>query len=164
MNEQEIKALMATSIREAIAPVEAENKRLRAQLSRQRAPATIREALKDIRLPDASKNKIIRRLAETELPAEAAELNALIESEARSEAQFLAELGYGNVEAIGARMTEAEQRTQMQATETEHKEAWTKSQETLCNLFVGTKLRTGTDETKALRDEAREAFMEGRAA
>jgi hypothetical protein len=164
MTEQEIKALMATSIKEAIAPVEAENKRLRAQLSRQQAPATIREALKDIRLPDASKNKIIRRLAETELPTEAKDLNELIESEARSEAQFLQELGYRNVEAIGARMTEAEVREQGAAGEKDHKESYQKSMDTLCNLFIGSKLRAGSDEAKALRDEAREAFVDGRAA
>lgn len=160
MTQDEIKAL----IKESIAPVEAENQRLRVQLARQQAPATIKEALREIRLPEASKNKIIRRLAETDLPSETAKLNELIEAEARSEAQFLQELGYGNVEAIGARMTEAEMRTQQTATDTEHKESFGKSMDTLCNLFVGSKLRTGTDEAKAARDEAREAFMEGRAA
>ncbi len=160
MTPEEIKAL----IKESVAPVEAENKRLRSQLARQQAPATIREALKDIRLPDASKNKIIKRLAETELPAEAKDLNDLIEAEARSEAQFLAELGYQNVESIGVRLSTEDAQKQGVERETEHKEAYKKSMETLCNLFVGTKLRTGTEEVRAARDEAREAFMEGRAA
>lgn len=167
MDKSEIQALL----KEALAPIEtkltateAENKRLRAQLSRQQAPSLIREALKDIRLPEASKNKIVKRLAESELPDDAKALNELIESEARSEAQFLQELGYGNIEAIGARMTEAEMRKQGEEGEKEHKEAFAKSQESLCNMFIGAKLRTGSDDAKALRDEAREAFMEGRAA
>ncbi len=160
MKPEEIMAL----IKESLAPVEAENKRLRSQLARQQAPATIREALKDIRLPDASKNKIIKRLAETELPAESKDLNELIEAEARSEAQFLAELGYGNVESIGVRLSAEDAQKHGAEREKEHKEAYKKSMETLCNLFVGTKLRTGTEEVRAARDEAREAFMEGRAA
>ncbi len=173
MEKSEIQALM----REALAPIEtkltaaeAENQRLRAQLSRQQAPATIREAMKDFRLSndprvdEAAKQRIVGRIIERELPDASDKLKQLIETEAQSEAAYLQDLGFGNVIGIGARMSEAEQREQHKATETEHKEAYAKSQETLCNLFVGTKLRVGSEESKALRDEAREAFMEGRAA
>lgn len=160
MEESQIKAL----IKETMKPLEDENKRLRAQLSRQQAPSMIREALKDIRLPEASKNKIVKRLAETELPTEAKDLNALIESEAASEAQFLQELGYGNVAGFGVRISEADAEKQFKESETEHKEAYAKIMEWGADMFVGRKLRTGSDEEKALRDEAREAFMNGRAA
>lgn len=161
MTKEEVQAL----IRESQAPLESENKRLREKLARFEAPRVIREALADIRLPEASKNKIIRRLAESELPDDTKKLNELVEAEASAEAEFLRELGYGNgIASVGARMSEAQMREMSESGEKEHKEAWSKSMEWLAHTFVGKPLRVGTEEAKASRVEAIEAFKEGRAA
>lgn len=171
MDKSEVQALFKESLKEALAPIEtkltateAENKRLRAQLAQQQAPAKIREALKDMRLPAPNKNNIIIRLAAQELPEDAKELTALIESEAQLQVQLLREMGYEDVAGFGQKISESDSQKFSEANEKEHKEAYAKTLESLCAMFVGPKLRTGSDEAKAMRDEAREAFMEGRAA
>ena len=168
MDKSEVLALIETAVapvRTKLTEAETENKRLRQQLARQQAPGIIREALKDIRLPDASKNKIIARLAEAELPEDSKQLTELIESEAKSEARFLQELGY-NVAGFGARMSEKEAQEQAAKHGKQHEKAYKEAQKTLCDLFVGPKLAEGeaSPELVAKRAAARKAFKEGRAA
>lgn len=169
MDKAEVQALL----KEAIAPLqtqltatEAENKRLRERLTMSEAPRRIREGLADIRLPDASKNKIIRRLAESALlPDDPKELNKLIESEALAEAQFLQELGYGQgVAAFGARLDPAKLQEAGEAGEKAHAENYDKALCEMADIFVGPKLVTGGKEAKEARKAARKAFREGRAA
>ncbi len=168
MEETAVRALL----KETMAPLEtklteaaAENKRLRERLAMSEAPKRIREALSDIRLPDASKNKICRRLAETNLPDDVKELNALVESEALAEAEFLRELGYGsNVPAFGARLdTNAMRESSKEAIEA-HAKSLEKSLDAMASIFVGPKLVTGSEEVREARNTARTAFREGRAA
>jgi len=160
MDLKEVQAL----IEARVAPVETENKKLREQLAMSKAPGIIKEALKDIRLPDASKNKIVKRIAESVDSATLADnkkLTEVVEAEALIERDFLAELGLPTVQSIGVRMTEKEIETQGK----QHGEALTEAMSAMVDIFVGPKLpKSGDIDARERRKEARKAFINGRAA
>lgn len=150
MNKEEVQAL----IKESQAPLIAENKRLRDQVTTLLAPRAIHEALADIRLPQPSKVKIMQRLAESIPLTEAGvvdkdKLKTLVETEATAEAQFLEALGYGHVEGLGTAAPNTKELEEKEAKA--HKE----SMKDLAEIFCGS-----GDENKAKR----KAFREGRAA
>lgn len=155
-----VASIVKEAVREAVAPHEAETKRLREHLALTKAPGLIMEALSDIRLPDAAKKRIVGRLEGSAPLNEAGiidktKLTAMVEAEAKLEADFLKELGYGqNIPAMGARMTEAERTTD--ATERAKENAAT--MDALTDIFVGVK-----KEGDPLRESARTAFVNGRA-
>jgi len=159
MNKDEVQAL----IKESLAPVEAENKKLREQLAMSKAPGIIKEALKDIRLPDASKTKIIKRIAETvdsKTLGDSKELAKLIEAEAVIERDFLVELGLP-IQSVGVRMTEKE----LEADGKSHEKAFDEAMGSMVDLFVGPKLpKDGDLAARERRKAARKIFREGRAA
>lgn len=116
MDESRVLAL----IKEATGPLVVENSRLKSQLARIGAPTAIREALGTVRLPDASKDLIVNRLASAVPFTEAGEidtakLKTMVEAEALAEANYLKSLGVGGVHGMGTastvEMTEA-QRTE----------------------------------------------------
>lgn len=161
MTKEEVQAL----IRESQAPLEEENKRLRKRLAEAEAPALIREALSDINLTEKGKHEVVRRIAEGGIPDDPAKLKELVEKEAGSVSRLLQAFGIGNdIAGFGSRVSEAQMREMSESGEKEHKEAWSKSMEWLAHTFVGKPLRVGTEEAKAARAEAIEAFKEGRAA
>lgn len=100
MDEAKLLALIDTRVKEANAPLLIENQRLKDQLAMLTGPQVVREALKDIRLPDACKDNIVGRLA-THVPLTEAgtvdqeKLNKLVETEAQHEADFLMRLNGG---------------------------------------------------------------------
>lgn len=172
MEKNEIAALIKEAVAEAVKPLQAANQRLTEALATQKAPGIIREALNDIRLPDASKKKILEKLTsetvmamlpvkEGQLDREA--LEKLVETEAKKEAAFLMELGYGDgIAAVGGRMTEKD----LEASEKQHEKHFEESQAILADLFVGPKIGKGglDDAAREARKAARKAFMNGRAA
>lgn len=174
MEKSEIQALFKESLDAALAPIQAENKRLRETLELQAAPKLIAETLNDIRLPDASKRKILEKFTSPNVLAmlpmkegklDKPELDKLIESEAKREAAFLMELGYGSgIAAVGARMTEAELQNAGKDQEKQHAENFAESMEKITNIFVGPKLTKGSEDVREARETARKAFQEGRAA
>lgn len=176
MDKAEIQALFKESLDAALAPMKAENQRLRETIELQQAPKLIAETLNDIRLPDASKRKILEKLTSPNvlpmLPMKEGkldkpELDKLIETEAKREAAFLMELGYGSgIAAVGARMTEAELQTAGADQEKQHATNFAESMDRITDIFVGPKLGKGTvdDVARQARKVAREAFQKGRAA
>jgi hypothetical protein len=171
MDKNEVQAL----IREAMVPVEAkltasetENRRLREHLALTQAPAAIREVLSDIRLPDATKKRIIERLASaaplgTDGQIDKTKLKELVEAEAKLEAAFLKELGMGvDVASVGVRMTEAE----LAAAETASGKQFKETLDSMADMMIGPELAEGsvTEVARLARTAARKAFTEGRAA
>lgn len=164
MDKSEILAL----IKESQAPLIAENKQLREMLAATRGPALISEHLKNVRLPDAIKGKIVESLA-LSIPTDAAgvvdqkKLGELVEAKAKEWADLLPTLGYNiNPAALGKRMTEAETLTDLKSLDDDR----TKVLEGLADLFVGPKLSKGSvaDDIRESRKSARRNFVEGRAA
>jgi hypothetical protein len=175
MELKEVQALIDAKLKEAVAPLEAklniaeaENKRLSQHLALTQAPAVIREALSDIRLPDAAKKRIVERLAPAaplgaDGQIDKAKLKELVESEAKIEAAFLKELGMGvDVASMGVRMTEAEAQTAETASEKQFKETIG----SMADMMIGPELAEGsvTEVARLARSAARKAFTEGRAA
>jgi hypothetical protein len=167
MNKEEVQAL----IKESMAPLQAENKRLKEHLALQKAPHLIVESLASIRLPDASKRRIVERLAPAAPMNDAGaidekKLNELVEAEAVLEAEFLRSLGYNvGVASKGVRMTEAEIADAEKKAGKQLAEDFEETRREMAEIFVGPKLVKGSaDEvTRQLRKEGRKAFMEGRA-
>lgn len=93
-------------IKEATDPLMLENKRLREHMAILNGPSAIREAFGTINLPEASKERITKRLLES-IPltesgsVDAAKLKTMVENEAKEEAKFLEQLGYGKVYGMG---------------------------------------------------------------
>lgn len=172
------KAAIEALIKESMAPVMAENARLRETISRQGAPQAIAEALREIRIPgpihvvEATRRRIIQNLTPHVPLTEAGKfdekkLAEMVEAEALAEAQHLQQLGFGgDVSGIGKRMTEAELATAREKDGKQIEEAYTQSLEALADFFVGKKLGKGTVEesVRQMRKAARQAFVEGRAA
>ncbi len=165
MELKEVEALISSKLKEAIAPLEADNKRLKESLALTEAPAVIREALADIRLPNAAKQHILEKLVLSATVGEDGEidkkkLKESVEAEAKVIARVLSESGL-HVE-VGTQMTEDELKKNDKA----HAEQFEESLGQLADLFVGPKLVKGSvDETqRRLRKESRRAFREGRAA
>jgi hypothetical protein len=159
-------------IESAVNPLKEENRKLKEALQgtrlRGEVPQVIHEALEPLRLPSASKKKIFEKFTSTEiagmLPLKEGKLDTeaigkLIEAEAIREANFLMELGYGDVRGIGKRITEAEMKELEKADEGKFEETMTR----LAEIFVGPKLPKG-DAKRQARKVAREAFLKGRAA
>ena len=164
MDESTVKRL----IQESLAPVQAENKALKEMLAATRGPALIGKHLADVRLPDAVKAKITEALAYS-IPTDDAgkvddaKLKTLVEAKAKEWADLLPELGINvNPASLGTRMTEAEVKKDIEVFEKDDK----KVQKALADLFVGPKLVEGSAsaEVREARKQAREAFMNGRAA
>lgn len=167
MEKAEIQALLkeavGAAVKEAIAPMQADNKRLSEALALQAAPNLIKEALSDIRLPDASKKKIFEKftsehvlsmLPMKEGKIDAVELAKLVEAEAVREKNFLMELGWNSdVLSQGVRMTEAE----LKADSTKNEESVKEALSEIADIFVGP-AKKGNE----LRESARESFMKGR--
>lgn len=167
MDKSEVQAL----IKESLAPLEAENKRLKEHLALTQAPNLIREALGGIRLPDAAKARILERLSPvapvgSDGKIDAKKLGELVEAEAKIEAEFLAQLGYGDgIASFGVRMTEAEIEKQLKKDGKNFEEAYEEQMSNLCEIFVGPKIAKGGDDAaRQARKAARNAFKEGRAA
>jgi hypothetical protein len=156
MTKEEVQAL----IRESQAPLVTENKRLKDQISMLLAPNVLREALKDIRLPNPSKDRIIKRLADSVPLTEAgvidqAKLKTMVEAEAVEEASFLESMGMGRIRDLGV---SGGADPDPKAAKKQAKEVRREYKETLDGLaaiFVG----EGADNKKK-----RKAFREGRAA
>lgn len=173
------KAAVEALIKESMAPVMAENARLRETISRQGAPQAIAEALREIRLPgplhvvEATRTRIIKSLS-PHVPLDehgkfdAKKLGEMVEAEALHEAQYLAQMGFGgpDVASIGKRMTEAEITAANQKDGKHFEEALETGLEALADIFVGKKYAKGSCEESARqnRKAARKAFIEGRAA
>ena len=159
MDKAEINTLIQEAVKAALAPALAETTRLREHLALTKAPALIMEALGDIRLPDAAKKRIVGRLEGSAPLNEAGQidkvkLTAMVEAEAKLEADFLRDLGYGqNIPAMGQRMTEADRTAEPAARAKENADALAN----LTDLFVGPKV-AGNE----LRESARAAFEKGR--
>lgn len=171
MDKNEMQALLKESLAEALKPLQAENKRLQERLELQAAPRLVTEALAAIRLPDASKKKILEKLtSESIMPLlpmkegklDQAELAKLVESEAAKETTFLMELGYNvNPASIGTKFTEADVKADIE----QFGKDQAKVSERLADIFVGPKLpKTSSPEKLEAREAARAAFVEGRAA
>lgn len=165
MTEAEVKALL----KESIAPLEAENKRLKEALLMQEAPQKILTHLRDIRLPDAGKKLVVERVVTQlggNMPTDE-KLKALVESEAAGVARMLTELGYSSA-GLGKRMTEAETQQFTEADSTKLHEVFEETMGKAADIFVGPKLpKTDDPQGKIAREarkRARKAFMEGRAA
>lgn len=163
MDKNEVQAL----IRESLAPLQSENKSLREMLAAVRAPTLINEHLRDIRLPDPIKAKIVESLA-CAIPTDAAgqvdqaKLKTAIEAKVNEWAELLPQLGYVAPAALGKRMTEAEVISTAEALDKERDDVM----EGLADIFLGGKIRKGSgdEEARQLRKEGRKAFIEGRAA
>ena len=159
MDKAEIQALL----KESLAPIEtklteaqAENKKLREQLARSEGPRLIRESLADIRLPEAGKAEVIRRLLNEGIPDDMKALKEAVERSAKDVADFLREAGYGqNVAGFGARLDPKQLQEAGEAGQKAHAEALDESLNAMAKLFVG-----DGKEHKA----GRKAFREGRAA
>lgn len=163
MDKSEVLAL----IKEANAPLMAENKQLREMLAATRGPALVSEHLKDVRLPDAIKGKIVEACIGA-IPLDAqgvvdqAKLKALVEAKAKEWVELMPALGYNvNPASLGVRMNEAEVKADIENFGKEK----VSINEKLADLFVGPKLAKGGNEVaREARKEARKAFTEGRAA
>ena len=159
MDLKEVEALIDKRVK----PLELENKQLKEQLAMSGAAKVIREAVREIRLPDASKNKLIARIAETVDSATLADktkLAALIEAEAVIERDFLIDLGLP-VHSVGVRMTEKEIEQDVKV----HEKTYEQAMQAMTDLFVGPKLpKDGDLAARERRKAARKIFREGRAA
>jgi hypothetical protein len=172
------KAAVEALIKESMAPVLAENARLRETISRQGAPQAIAEALREIRLPgpvhvvEATRMRIVQNLTpHVPLAADGKfdtkKLGEMVEAEALAEAQHLQRMGFGqDVTGIGKRMTEAEITAARETDSKAFQEAYEQSMDTLADFFVGKKYQKGTvtEATRQARKAARKTFVEGRAA
>jgi hypothetical protein len=166
MTKEEVQAL----IKESQAPLIAENKRLREHLALSQTPAMIRESLREIRLPDGAKERIVRRLAESAPIAEDGsvdkkKLGEMVLAEAKAEASYLADLGIGvDPASLGVAVTEAE----VVAHGKQHEDTYKEAMESMADLFVGEKLPKSPDpqrmEERERRKAARKLFIDGRAA
>lgn len=178
MDEAQIKAIVTAAVKEAVAPLQAENTRLRETMARQDAPRAVAEALRDIRIPgpvavvEATRARIIRNITPV-LPLDAngaidgKKLGEMVEAEVIAEAQYLAHMGYGiDVQSIGKRMTEAEIAKQGESQQKEAAEQYGEAMDELCDIFIGPKLVKGSvsEAARDARKTARKAFKEGRAA
>jgi hypothetical protein len=159
MDLKEVEALIDKRVK----PLELENRQLKEQLAMSGAAKVIREAVREIRLPDASKNKLVARIAEkvdSKTLADSKELAKLIEAEAVIERDFLIELGLP-VHSVGVRMTEAE----IKADDKNHEKTFEEAMGAMVDLFVGPKLpKDGDVAARERRKAARKIFREGRAA
>lgn len=163
MDKNEVMAL----IKEAQAPLVAENKQLREMLAVTRAPALIGAHLADSRLPEPIKRKIVEALAGA-IPTTAdgsvddAKLKSMVEASAKDWATLLPQLGVPNAAALGTRMTEAEVISHATTLDAEREQVM----EGLANIFVGPKLVKGSvdEEKRQFRKVARQGFVEGRVA
>ncbi len=163
MDKNEVLAL----IKEAQAPLVAENKQLRSMLAVTQAPALIGAHLADSRLPEPIKRKIVEALSGAIPTTEAgvvddAKLKTMVEASAKEWADLLPQLGVPNAAALGTRMTEAEVITQATALDAERDQVM----EGLAEVFVGPQLLKGAndEEKRQTRKFAREAFVQGRVA
>lgn len=160
MDKNEVLAL----IRESTAPLEAENKRLKEQLMRSDGPRLVKEHLAGIRLPDAGKNEVIRRVLSEGIADEPKKLAEQVERVSKDVAVFLMEAGYSGGSNFGARMTEAEATQFTEADEKKLTERFEESMGSLVDIFVGPKLSESAGVAFELRKNARKAFKKGRAA
>jgi hypothetical protein len=164
MDKNEVLAL----IKEAQAPILAENKMLRDMLSTVKARPMITERLVSIRLPEHIKTKITESIAavmplDANGTVDAAKLDKMIEAQATEWAETLVALGHNvNPAAIGKPVKEADVLEMAKSLDAESDEIM----EGLAEIFVGSKIPKGSgdDAKRQLRKEARKAFREGRAA
>jgi hypothetical protein len=143
MDKNEILAL----IKESTAPLETklkeaaeENKKLREQLARSDGPRMIREHLAGIRLPEAGKNEVIRRVLNEGMADEPKKLVEQVERVSKDVATFLQEAGYSGGANFGARMTEAEAEKFTEKDEKKLTERYEEAMGGLVDIFVGPKL------------------------
>jgi len=160
MDKNEVLAL----IRESTAPLEAENKRLKEQLMRSDGPRVVREHLAGIRLPNAGKDEVIKRVLQEGIADDPKKLTEQVERVSKDVAQFLMDMGYSGGSNFGARMTEAEASKFTEADEKKLTERYEESMGSLVDIFVGPKLSKSSGVAYEKRKEARKAFKEGRAA
>ncbi len=171
------KAAIEALIKENLAPLQAENARLRETISRQRAPQAIAEALREIRLPgpmhvvEATRMRIIKTLTPHVPLTEAGKFDTvklaeMVEAEAIAEAQYLQQMGFGgsDIAQIGKRMTEAEMRAAEATTGKEFETRFAETMESLADIFVGKKLKASGGPAAEYREDARKSFIEGKAA
>lgn len=163
MDKNEVQAL----IREAVAPLQAENASLRGMLTTVKGKALVEAELVGIMLDDAIKTKIVEGIAPA-IPLDAsgnvdtAKLKTMVEAKCREWAELLPQLGIkSTVAAFGTRVTEASVLANAEAMDKDREQVM----EGLANFFVGPKLGKSTDETlREARKESRIAFIDGRAA
>jgi hypothetical protein len=156
MTKEEVQAL----IRESQAPLVTENKRLKDQMGMLLAPNVLREALRDIRLPNPSKDRIVKRLIESVPLTEAGaidqvKLKALVEAEAVEEATFLESMGMGRIRDLGVSGGAKPDPEVAKKAAKEVRRDFKETIDGLAAIFVGE-----GDENK----KKRKAFREGRAA
>lgn len=157
MDKSEVLAL----IKEAIAPKEAEIKALREMLTATKAPSLIRPLLKNVRLPEAAKEKIAAELSLSVPMTEAgavdeAKLTALVEARAKDWLLTLTDCGLNvNPAAFGSDMSEADVTADIKDFETDR----ARVAEKLADIFVGEK-----NPDNKVSEAARLAIVKGRAA
>ncbi len=169
MDKAEIQALFKEALDAALAPLQAQNKKLAEALVQQSlertVPKLVEKALSDIRLPDPTKRTIVEKFSTPTILAllpmkegalDETELAKMVEAEAVRQRDYLVALGYNaDLPAQGVRMTEAELKT---TGEQQAKEA-AALMESVADIFVGP-----AKKDDPLREGARIAFINGRAA
>ena len=166
MDEAKIQALIKEAVSAAVAPLVADNQKLKETIALQKAPGIITEALRGLRLPDASKRKIhekftseavISMLPMKDGQPDSAEISKMVEAEAKREAAFLMELGFTGsaIASVGAPVSEADRKT----ADENHKTEFAEAMNNLADMFVGPE-----DKSNENRAKARVAFINGRAA
>ena len=159
MDEATIQRVVEAAVTKAVAPLQAENKKLSEALATQKAPEIVHKALAELRLPAPSKKKLFEHftsenalavmpMKEGRLDGEA--IGKMVEAAAVREAQFLMDLGYGDsIPSIGQRVDPKDVKESGKQSEKAYKEAM----KDLADVFVPT-----------LSKASRKAFKEGRVA
>lgn len=167
MDKAEIQAIFKESLDAALAPLQAQNKKLAEALATQKmettVPKLVEKALSDIRLPDATKRAILEKFTSPTILAllpvkegavDEVELTKMVEAEAVRQKDYLVALGWNSdVLSQGVRMTEAE----LKADSTKNEESVKEALSEIADIFVGP-AKKGNE----LRESARESFMKGR--
>ena len=163
MDEAKLMETVKAAVSAAVAPLQEANKRLSDTLVLMGAPRAIRAMLEGIRLPDAAKNRIMERYSSDAalavLPIKEGKLDTegltkMVEADAKREAQYLIEMGYGDhIAGFGATttLTEAQVKESTEAFDKKAKE----SAEALADIFVG------PANGGKMREASRKAFIEG---
>lgn len=165
MDEATLTKLVEAAVTKAVAPLQADNKRLSEALAVQAAPTMVKKFLEGVRLPDATKTQIAEKFASPAVTAmipmkegkiDEPEFTKMIEAEAVRQRDYLMALGWNTDAASqGLRMSEAE----IAADDTKTGKNFEEAISNVVDIFVGAKR-----EGDPLRESARTAFAKGRVA
>lgn len=165
MDEAKIAAMLKEAVKEAVAPLQAENKRLMERMELQKVPGMVTRLLAECRLPDACKRQIVEKFSSETISSllpfkegklDEAAIKALVEADAAKQTSLLMELGIGtNPAAFGTPMSEADVTADIKHFD----ESKTKVAEKLADIFVE-RHNPDADAHKV----SRLAFINGRAA